>query len=292
MIAKTQHDARAIPLLIVGSGRSGTTVLLNALAALPEVGYVPALAGLYPRFVSPVSKLARRGLMPRRLGRPSSEATGLFRRAGFDEEWRSATPLPATRADCPPIASVVLPSVITSASRGFRSKVVAVKNTANAFRLAPVLAALPDAQVLHIVRHPYDVISSLLKVAFWEGLDLWWCGKSPRELAAGGQPQWLTAAEHWARQVSSIETAVASWSPDCQLTVRYEELVVDPVDVLSRVAAWVDVDSSAGTVRQALADAGGIEPRRTTVGKRPPGSDPERLQAVVSDLAARHSYDL
>lgn len=77
----------------------------------------------------------------------------------------------------------------------------------------------PDCQVIHIVRHPRDVIAS--------GLRKW------------GKKKGAYYGRRWVKYVRSAEAAGTRLGKDRFSTIRYEDLVADPQQVLKETVEWL-----------------------------------------------------
>ena len=86
-----------------------------------------------------------------------------------------------------------------------------------------ILAALPEARFIHIVRDGRDVAASLIARS--------WGMRNARRIA-----------RRWVREVSAGRRDGAAMAPGTYLEVRYEELVADPEAVLRAVCAHVALD--------------------------------------------------
>ena len=101
------------------------------------------------------------------------------------------------------------------------STTLLAKNALAAGRLGLYCEALPDLRVVHLVRHPYQAIPSMISLLSrpWRVLRPEWYGNTPqsRELARLGFDYYRAHA-----------TFVASLPAERRLEVRYEDLVRDP----------------------------------------------------------------
>jgi hypothetical protein len=87
----------------------------------------------------------------------------------------------------------------------------------------PALAALlPEARFIHVVRDGRDVAPGIVKMRW-----------GPDNLRA--------AAAYWQHHVELGRRAGRALDPECYLEVSYEQLVVDPQPVIERMCAFVDI---------------------------------------------------
>jgi hypothetical protein len=96
-------------------------------------------------------------------------------------------------------------------------------------RLPELFAMFPDAQVVIIVRDPRAVVASMKKLG-------WPKAVIHDGTVAGGTRRWLNA-------VSAGRMAVRRYRRDQVLQIRYEDLVIDPVRVLSGVCSFLELDA-------------------------------------------------
>lgn len=99
--------------------------------------------------------------------------------------------------------------------------------------LAWIVRHFPEARFVHLVRHPSDVIRSLVRMQLTE--------QSSQRFPDGASPYHVAEAI-WIRHNEHIEQALASAAPDRWLRVRYEDLVADPDAVLAGVCDLLGVD--------------------------------------------------
>ena len=220
-------------LFVVGSGRSGTTIVLEAIDCLDEVASVPRLAGRWAPAVELASKLRRHGLGPSSWTRPSSECTALFAEAGLTQEFQAGLGRSVTASDASNLRMDKLQKRLTAVRRHSQVRTVVVKNTASCARVPILSQTFPSAPFLHVTRHPARVVMSLLKTDFWAGMNLWWDGRTTDQIAADeGISQERVAARHWSRQVATLVADLHSSPEIVQKVIRYEDFTNDPVGTL------------------------------------------------------------
>lgn len=203
--------------LLVGSGRSGTTLLYELLCADPDHAWmsnwsqrVPALAALHPRG-------ARSGKGGGRLSiRP---VEGYRRWDRIDAAREPAAAWARARRDH---------------LRGGRQRLVN-KNTRNTGRLDRLAELEPAAYVVHLHRHPLAVVGSMIHAAFFPTIDAFWRdGRPVHALVAEGVDPAVLAAELWRYETDRCRTDLASWAGPTR-TIAYEDLAADPTAVVADV---------------------------------------------------------
>jgi|SRR2546426_4546034 len=207
------------PFFIVGSGRSGTTLLRALLEAHPALHVPPETYVLgdvvreYQRYRRLPWHIVLRLVMGALEYDPRWEAVDLTLGSVF------------RHLSTAPPAACSLAAALDAVYRAHiaRHKPSAVrwgdKNPANTFALPGLRAVFPDLQVLHIVRDGRDVVRSYLQF-------------SQRSLTH--------FAEHWVRAVTSAQAFGAEHGSQ-YFELRYEELVRRPRVTLEGVTAFLGV---------------------------------------------------
>jgi hypothetical protein len=118
------------------------------------------------------------------------------------------------------------------------AETVVIKNTASCGRI-PILARFfPHAGFAHVIRHPAQVVMSLLRTGFWQEMVLWWDGRTVRQYALQeGLTQEEVAAQHWSRQVGSAYKELAAQARNRSVVMRYDKFVVRPLESLMLLEA-------------------------------------------------------
>lgn len=224
-------------LFVTGSGRSGTTIVLEAVACLDGVAPVPRLAGRLPGTTRAAATMARLGWGPDSWLRPSSESTALFAEAGLTQAFQTSRGGSVTPDDAADLHMDRLARRLDAVRAGGRATTVVVKNTATCARVPLLAAAFPYAAFVHVVREPARVVMSLLATDFWQDMTLWWDGRTTVRYALeeGLTPEEV-AARHWARQVETALADLDNLPPSRTLLLRYGDFVEDPEAALSRLA--------------------------------------------------------
>ena len=205
-------------LFVLGVGRSGTTLLQSMLAshmsvvALPETGFL------------------RRHVL-----------SG----SSHQEDWRSDQRLDRLSPD---LRSAVWSSRPETPDSFYRSMVRQAAQTATdaAYVLdkdprlieyvPDLFAAFPDAQVLHIVRDPRDVLLSKGS-ASWSSHRPWWFNLAVGTMQINDVERGLSQSQRWRVQ-----------------TIRYEDLLSQPEAILRRLTTALALDFDANMT--AFAEAG------------------------------------
>ena len=233
------------PIFVIGSGRSGTTLLYEILASHESLAFVCNLTNRLPVFPQ-ASALCGSNIFQKHYAfKPASEAKAGFKYCGINEfpvpidiehirrnpdEYKLQQAKDKTR------------QYFTKHCRAFGRDRIVSKNTANSMKIELLNEIFPDAYFLHIYRNPYSVISSLLNVPFWPELDLWWSDKSPSQLEEQGVNKYETAGTHWSNQIDIIWESKKNIDSQRFLEVAYEDLVGDLHNQMSQILNFCDLE--------------------------------------------------
>jgi hypothetical protein len=232
------------PVFILGSPRSGTTLLYQLLVEAFEVGYLANVHAEAPTDVARVEREQR----PRdgRSGSDFESSHGATKQPWGPSEagefWYRFFDRDRHQVDhaAPEDRTVVQLRAAVRAFGDACGAPVVFKNTINSLRVPAIAAALPEARFVLIERDLTDNARSLLVGRTRRGdLDAWW----------GARPNGVEQVEHadpatqvvWqAREVHDVaRRALAELPPERTLHVTYDELCAAPRDLVDRVATWL-----------------------------------------------------
>jgi len=272
---ETAHARR--PIFVTSLPRAGTTVLLEALASVPELA-----AATYRHMPFPLVPLIWTDAS-RRFGRtapPAERAHGDGVEVSFDspeafEEplWMAFWPEHYRGGGIRPWTADDRDEDFEAFLRRHMAKVVATggpdarrylsKNNANIARLGLIAAAFPDAAVVVPVRDPWAQTASLLRQhrrflelhdrdafarRYMEGLGHFEFGAALRPIAFRGDPPETATADHsefWLRYwLDAYETLLATAGPQV-VFVDHDRLSADPAPHLTALAEALDLDAAA-----------------------------------------------
>lgn len=211
---------RRPPFFVVGSDRSGTTLLRLYLNAHPELA-VPSeswfLIDLFGRF-GPTARLDS--------GDVEAALDIVSEHPRFVDGW--SVDVATLRSELVPRAPLAMAELVDALFRAEAGIGAAGrwgdKTPEYASHIAALRACFPGAQFVHIVRDGRDVYLSLAAKRWADR------GHTPYELG-----------RYWRGVVGSAAAAGKRLGPDTYLEVRYEDLVLDTSATLERVTAFLGV---------------------------------------------------
>lgn len=226
------------PLFIVGCGRSGTTLLYDMLAPHPELAWFSNFTQRVPRAPQLALLSRAHALGPLRASRLKAVPRPREGHAIWDSVRRLQ---PGDNGvlcaeDATPGEIAAMRRVVAAHVRWQGRSRFMNKNTRNTRRVGYLDAAFPDAFFVHVVRDPRATIASLLRVAFWSDLPIWWADdRTPSELVRAGWDPVRLGGDFWRREVEQVGRDLALLDPSRSTTVAYEKIVQNPSREVGRV---------------------------------------------------------
>lgn len=248
------------PIILVGTGRCGSTVFHRLLAKHPQMMWLSGFAERYPekpawnrRAVTAVGNPLLGWLFGENI-RPG-EAYHFWDRCayGFSEPCRDLVRTDVTARVRKQVRAALEPMLTPVRNR------LLVKITGWP-RIGFLNGIFEDARFVHILRDGRAVANSLLHVNFWRG---WYGPQGWRAgvLSAEDQATWESydrsfialAGIEWRVQMRAIEAARQALDPKLFLEVRYEEFCERPLQTYRRVLDFAELPSSADFERHVKA---------------------------------------
>ncbi len=206
----------APPFFIVGSARSGTTLLRLMLNAHPEVAVPPE-----SRFITEFH------------GTPASASAELFVAALAKHKMFATWDLPiaAVEAEIRELgAEPTYPDLVAATFRAYartHGKTIWGDKTPRYVQRIDLISTLwPDARFIHLIRDGRDVALSYADVRF-----------GPKTVGS--------AARLWATRVRAGRVAGRALPPGRYLEVRYEDLVEDAAGKVKEICGFLDLEFDA-----------------------------------------------
>lgn len=239
------------PIIIVGTGRCGSTLFHRLLANHPRVMWLSGFCDRYPtrpelnrRAVTLVSNPLLRPLLGGRIQPGECYRFWDKHAYGFSEPCRDLV-----RTDVSARVKKQVRGAMEAMLTPTRNRLL-VKITGWP-RIGYLNEIFEDAKFIHIIRDGRAVASSLLHVDFWRG----WYGPqgwragllSPEDQATWeGYDRSFTALAglEWRIQMRAIEAARQALEPKRYLEVRYEAICEQPLEHCRRVLEFGELESS------------------------------------------------
>ena len=244
------------PIFIVGSGRSGTTILYNLLSLHPELCWFSNLTDRWPG-IPRLSVLHRlldlpyigTNLKKNILKRGSkfrirpAEAGNIFHSyCGFESGKKS------TGDDFNKQTAKKFKKIAGAHLQMTGRKRIIIKQTANNQRIRLINRIFPDAYYIHIIRDGRAVANSLFKVKWWNEVDIWWLGCKPAKwLEPGREPIELCALQ-WKNDVEEILNNKELLG-NRYFEIRYEEMVKDVHGSIGAITKFCELGMEDNFVR-------------------------------------------
>lgn len=237
------------PVIVFGTGRSGTTVFLRMLSTHESVSWLSTLCNRNPRrpelnrlLMSSLRYPVIGGILARRWN--PSEA---YR---FWEHYCKGFTLPCRDLRSDDLSVRSRKSVEAALERcmtGNRPRLL-LKITGWP-RLGFLSSMFEDARFVHVIRDGRAVANSLLEQPWWwgwRGPSNWRWGPLPEELQAeweaSGKSFVVLAAIQWKMQMAAAEASESLLATANILKVRYEDVCQDPLTVMKDVARFAELE--------------------------------------------------
>ncbi len=269
---QVNHRSRA-PVMILGHGRSGTSILSRLFR-----NYLGVAFGTESQFIVRYFRmLGRYGDLhdDRNLSRLVRHITTerWFRRSrkfGFE-----TTPEAILEDVRERTYRGVLDAVFLQLAKQLGMARWGDKAPDYALDLDVIGGLFPDAQYVHIVRDGRDVALSVMEMPW-------------------GANNLFTAAVRWKQSVRLIDDFLARLPERQRLTITYEGLLSDPVGTFSQIIPFLDIDDSDGALLRHVSDHLPGDLNRANFDKwrsRFSPTERARFERVAGDLLREHGYE-
>lgn len=240
------------PIIIFGTGRSGTTIFQRMLSEHPHLSWLSSLANRYPQQLQynrllmtlldnrVIARIIRRKIQPEECYRFWE-----YYAPGFSTPSRDLL-----ASDLSPKAKAQIQSATSKLLTKNRSRLL-LKITGWP-RTGFLSEIFPEAKFIHVIRDGRGVANSLLNVDFWrgwEGPGKWrWGPLSPAyqaEWDAAQRSFVVLAAIQYKILMDAAEAAISNLKTSQIMTVRYENLCDDPIATFQAVTKFCDLEWNA-----------------------------------------------
>ncbi len=263
------------PFFVIGSPRSGTTLLRLMLTSHPKLAVPPEcgfLIWLYPLFGNWGKKEFSQNANILRFS-SELEASRKFETWGLDRamiKYEISQREPESYRDaCSCIYRLFCERV------GKESAIWGDKNNYYLSHITTLKTIFPKARFLHIVRDGRDVACSYREVMSI---------KSDSPYRPSFPVTIDKIAQRWSGDIQKIRQQLMVLDADCILQLRYEDLVANPKDELTRVCGWLGQRFEMEMLQFYLVNrANHLEPKETMDWKR------RTYDSVDSSAVGRHA---
>ena len=246
------------PIIIVGAGRTGTTVFHHMLSEHPHLAWLPGrISSRFPERLE-LGRLVMKGLdypllgelLKRRIKPGESYAFWEHHCRGFSAPYRDLLADDVTdkvKSHLPP----TMAKILTEKRNRLLLKITGWP------RIGFLSEIFEDARFIHVMRDGRAVANSMLNVYFWRG----W--KGPQnwgwgELSPAQEDEWnehgqsfvVLAAIQWKILMDAVEKAKSTISSEKFLEIRYENLCSDPVGQFQKVTQFCELEWTGSFERQ------------------------------------------
>jgi hypothetical protein len=247
------------PIFVIGTGRSGTTLLFNLLAFHSALGWFSTYNERFPRFqwlsvlnrvhdLSLLDPWTRRGV--RWFPRPTESYRMLDRctQSKFTLR-RDLTEEDAHEELQRTFRAIVARQLVLQGKPRFLTKYTGLP------RIDFVRAVFPDAFFVHVYRDGRAVVNSLLRVGWWSGdLSAWRYGpirpEYMEEYRRSGQQRVVLAGIAWKTLMDEIAEQRARVPASRTIEVRYDALVRDHRAVLEEICQACELEPNDRFLRR------------------------------------------
>jgi hypothetical protein len=245
------------PIIIVGTGRCGSTLFHRLLARHPELMWLSPICYKYPdkpawnrMAVTAMGNPLLRRLFGEKI-RPGENYRFWDKYAyGFSEPCRDLVRSDVSARVKKQVRAAFEPMLTAKRNR------LLIKITGWS-RIGFLKEIFEDAKFIHILRDGRAVASSLLHVSFWRG---WYGPQGWRAglLSPGDQAAWEScdrsftalAGIEWRIQMRAMEAARQALDPRQFLELKYETFCEQPVESFRRVLEFAELPWSPGFERE------------------------------------------
>jgi hypothetical protein len=239
------------PIILLGTGRCGSTALHKLLSFHPHVAWLSRLSNRFPNQPKYDYWLMRSFDLPligQLLKRQFNPSEGYFfwqRYApGFRQPFRDLTAQDVTNREKKVICQVFA-QILTDQRHRLLIKITGWP------RIGYLKEIFPDAKFIHIVRDGRAVANSMLAVHFWDG----WNGPERwrwNQLAPDQNRIWeatdksfvALAGLEWVMMQDATVKAKSLLQPEELLEIRYEDFCADKFAITKQIAQFAELDWS------------------------------------------------
>ena len=255
------------PVLLLGPGRGGTTLLYKLLSLHRDAAFVSNFdTHMVARmFVRPALWVSNAAWRIRRWAWFSAEGQAYQAYLLHRSLLKRFVPAPVEGESLYSSCGVTLNEYAQPADAVTRNalrttfaavqdrhlgRVLLLKRTANNRRIPVLYSAFPECKTIVLWRDGRAVTASLLNVHWWLDHPVWWAdGKTPRQMNLDRQQSIEIAARNWVEEIEAIERGLARADARPVMQVRYEDMLARPKETISSILEFIGLDVSEEYLR-------------------------------------------
>ena len=242
-----KNDRNIKSVFIIGSGRSGTSLLYEILAYHKDFAWISNYSNRYYLKFPPVvgiNRLYRCDLLKMLLKKKFPKPTEGYKL------WNWCHPVIDSPNDSPLFENDVNSGSRRRARRlvhdhikHTKAKQFLNKNTRHCRRLCYLHAIFPDAKFIHIIRDGRAVVASLLNVPFWKNLNPWILNYHTEYMTIKKNLDDLEIATYlWKSEVCQIYNDKKRIPSDQFFEIKYENFVASPIHEIRSVIEFCELE--------------------------------------------------
>jgi hypothetical protein len=284
------------PIFLMGSGRSGTTVLFHHLSSHPQLcwfsnysnhlNWIPMMPVTQRILKAGASGSRLAGDSQSNKGRKFSvrpaEGKKLYKKAGLPSDRKY------TEDDYDPVVAARFRKLIGRHIYWSGKPRFITKDTANVQRARLLNKLFPDALYIHLIRDGRAVTNSMIKKNWLPVLDLWWTGDKAIDHVHEYEDPVELMGLHWKYNVEEMLRLGELVGPRYK-EVRYEDLVQNVRGTISEVMDFLELDITDDWLDELPVKLPNMNEKwRTDLSER----QVELLQDRISGMLKTLNYDI
>jgi hypothetical protein len=234
------------PIFIVGSGRSGTTLLYEIMAWHKDLAWISNYSNrYYTHFPASVfmCNLHRLNIAKKIMGKRFPKPLEGYRLWDWCHPVEdSPNDPPLTEADVSPQVAMQCRKMVADHLKYSLKKRFLNKNTRNSRRIRYLNKIFPDSKFIHIIREGRAVAASLIHVKFWKWLKPWFLKTESNYNFSQDESEKLVIAAHlWMHEVNRVLSDKEKLDESQYHEVRYEDFTRFPVEIMRGVCDFCEL---------------------------------------------------